>query len=536
MVQGPHVNIFNLSYFVEGTKLNFSNFTYTFGQKKIGIVGDNGVGKTTLLKLIVGELKPNLGSVLVIGNLSYAPQDLSVFLDKTVGEVLAISDKLDALKRIEAGSINQIDFDLIGNAWDLERNFMHHLQTFGLSDISMDGKFGDLSGGQKTRIMLIKSMLSGADFIFWDEPTNNLDIDAKNEIYRFIDNIDTGLIVISHDRKLLEQMDEIIEITTMGINLYGGNYNDFLEQKLINTLALERQFDDASKAKKKAERTVQQTIERHDKKRANGRRAFLEGKIDRNMANSMRGRSERTQSRMNKQGDKMLAEANKKYNTIKMQMEVKEDIHAQLEKTLLPNGKMVIEVNNLSFAYSKKSEEIIKNFSFSLYGPERVAFLGKNGSGKTTLIKLLIGELEPVVGNIRMGSLRWSYLNQDISILDKSITVIENFKRLNPDESENKCYHALAQFNFRNKDAEKLVTNLSGGELIRAALACVLMSNTPPQLLILDEPTNHLDISSINALENIINQYCGALMVVSHDTTFLEKIHVEKFIEVNFVN
>ncbi|MCD6025806.1 MAG: yheS 1 [Solimicrobium sp.] len=524
---------YNLRYQIDGTAVNIHDFTHTFYQQKIGIVGDNGIGKSTLLKLIMGELLPQFGSISVLGSICYCPQDYRRFYGDTVADILGVTAKLEALRNITMGNMDQINFETLNDDWNVERKVASQLELFGLEEINRERAFSTLSAGQKTRLLLIRSILNDSDFLLFDEPTNNLDIKARHILYDFVSQTERGLLMVSHDRNLLQHCDQIIELTSKGITIYGGDFTDYTEQKKINENAIERQYEDAKKAQKKAQRSVQLSLEVLDKKRSKGRKLFVEGKIDRNEANGKRGRSERTQARLNTQEARLLSSVSRHLNSAKQMREIKEEINVSLHKTSVPNGKMVLAIEDLTYQYTTIDRWLFSKFKMSIFGAERVALVGSNGVGKTTLLKIICGELSLVYGTVAIGIEHWSYLNQDIDMLFTEQTILENFKRINPDLLHEECHHALAQFKFRNKDADKLVSNLSGGEKIRAGLACVLMSSAPPQLLVLDEPTNHLDMVSILALEEIVNQYQGALLVVSHDATFLEKINVKRYVDLS---
>jgi ATPase subunit of ABC transporter with duplicated ATPase domains len=190
----------------------------------------------------------------------------------------------------------------------------------------------------------------------------------------------------------------------------------------------------------------------------------------------------------------------------------------------------VLDIQGLVFAYPGHAP-IISDFKMTVVGAKRVAISGKNGSGKTTLLKLIMGQLIPTSGTIKVGVQHRAYLDQTLSVLDSDQTILENFRRLNPDVQETDCRLRLATFLFVYDDVNKLVSNLSGGEKMRAALACILMGDTPPQLIMLDEPTNNVDLESIASIEQALANYKGALIVVSHDVTFLQNIGVEETIE-----
>ena len=215
------------------------------------------------------------------------------------------------------------------------------------------------------------------------------------------------------------------------------------------------------------------------------------------------------------------------------QIDIKEALKLNLLKTQVPTGKRVLQIKNLGFQYPNSKEALFKQFNFELQGPNRMALHGPNGSGKTTLLKLIMGELTPSQGSVTHGVETVAYLDQHASVLDPKKTILENYQRLNPKATQNESHSVLAQFLFRNVQAMKPVEQLSGGEKIRAALACVLGAVHPPQLLILDEPTNHLDLHSIECIEQALQAYQGAMLVISHDKVFLENLGIQASIRIS---
>ena len=201
----------------------------------------------------------------------------------------------------------------------------------------------------------------------------------------------------------------------------------------------------------------------------------------------------------------------------------------KLPSTRLPAGREVVWLDRVSASYQPQ-RPVLRDLSLAIVGPERVAIIGPNGSGKTTLLKLIAGKLRPVAGTVRVRR-DFVLFDQTISLLDPEISVIDNFRRLNPGAGANECHAALARFMFRADAALQIVGRLSGGQLFRAGLACVLGGATPPSLLILDEPTNHLDLESIEAVEAGLRAYDGALLVVSHDEAFLEAIGITRQVD-----
>lgn len=531
----PQILLHQIDYSITTDKPLFTALSLSLdAEKKVGLVGRNGMGKSTLFKLIMGELSPQAGSIQVNGTLAYCPQTGCAPASATVADMLGVREKLDALARILGGSISEKDFQIVGDDWMLTEHLHQQLNAFNLAFLSLDHPIQDLSGGEKTRLRLAKAFLANADWMLLDEPTNNLDASARKHLYELIAAWDKGLLIISHDRTLLNGMDQIIELTSLGVKSYGGNYDHYLEQKTLMQEAAQHDLLAAKISLDKSRQSIQLTRERSEQKRSQGRKLFTTGKIDKLFANSQKGRCERTQSRHVKQNENMLGNAEKKLDEAKANIEITPEIQVSLPKTYVPSGKMLVEMEELTFAHAN-THPIIQQFNLLIAGPERIAFAGCNGSGKTTLVKLMLGKLMPLSGKLHVGTTRVSYLDQQAMTLHPDLSILDNFLLLNPDARLNDAYAALATFLFRNTATHQLVNQLSGGEKLRAELACALMSTNPPQLLILDEPTNHLDLDSITSIESALNQYQGAMIVISHDQSFLDRINITRFIHAPFI-
>ncbi len=486
----------------------FQSLSLAFGNEKTGLIGRNGVGKSTLLKLLMGEITAESGSIQITGTVAYCPQQMNIPASTTVADLLEIQNELGTIRR--------------------------YLNVFGLKHIDLYQSAADLSGGERTRLLLAKVFSSNADFLVLDEPTNNLDITARELLYDAVSRWNKGLLIVSHDRTLLNLMDRTIELTSLGADIYGGNYDHYEEQKLLRRDATQRELSDAKKALNKTRTSAQATRERGEQKRSQGRKLFLTGKIDKLFARAQQGRSERTHGRSTRQAENQINDAQQKVTAARAKIEVHEDIIVDLPATHVPNGKIIVDLEHVYFSPKNKCT-IINNFSLCMTGPERIALIGANGSGKTTLVKLILGELTATTGKIFIGTEHISYLDQQAKTLNPELSIAANFLRLNPEAKPIDAHAALAKFLFRNTAAHKLVKNLSGGEKLRAELACALMAKHPPQLLILDEPTNHLDLASIAGIESALKNYQGAMIVISHDMRFLENIDVSKFVRAPFI-
>lgn len=528
----------NLSYSI-GDKTLFNNISFSLGSEKTGLVGSNGTGKTTLLKLIIGELAPQSGVVHANCKIGYMPQNFVINQDQTIAQVFGIDQKIAALEKINSGTGNQHDFEIVGDDWDFLEQSKSALSKVNLGYLDLSRQIKTLSGGETTRVFLARLLMDKINFLILDEPTNNLDAGSRLALYDVIKNFDGGLLVVSHDRQLLSFVDQIIELSSIGLKTYGGNYTDYVEQKRIEQDALEQDIIDAQKHLSKTKKTVQTSKERYDQRVSMGNRARQSRSQPKMFLDYQKGRAEKTKSKLEEQSDKLLETAKDKLLTAKSKLEQKELFDFELEATRVHNTKLVLDIQDLVFAYpvykNTPTEEshnpIIKDFNLTIIGPKRIAITGSNGSGKTTLLKLIMGQLTPTGGSIKVGVQHCAYLDQELSVLKPDQTVLENFKRLNPSVKETDCRLRLAAFLFEHNDALKLVKNLSGGEKMRAALACVLMGDCPPQLILLDEPTNNMDLESIASIERALKSYKGALIAISHDEIFLQNIGVEEKIK-----
>jgi ATPase subunit of ABC transporter with duplicated ATPase domains len=505
----------------EGRPL-LSDINLSFTAERAGLVGRNGVGKTTVLKLIAGDLAPQSGRVSVNGRLGVLRQAVRVDADETVADLFEVRPALALLDRAEAG---EADADELARAdWTLESRFAAALARLGL-DATPQTRLSTLSGGQRTRAGLAALVFAEPDFILLDEPTNNLDREGRRNVIDLLAGWDGGAIVVSHDRELLETMDAIVELTTLGVTRYGGNWSHYRERKAIELAAARQELSDAERRVDGIARRGQEMAERKARRDRGGERTRARGDIPRIQLNAMKDRAENTSGAHARTAERLRTQALVDATAARRKVEVLQPLTVALPSTELPAGRIVLKVDKASVGYEPQ-RPVLHKLSFEIVGPERVAVTGPNGSGKTTLLALITGHLQPASGSVRVMT-RFALLDQQVSLLDPALSIRDNFRRINPRVDENACRAALARFMFRADAALQTVAALSGGQMLRAGLACVLAGDPPP-LLILDEPTNHLDIESIEAVEAGLQAYDGALLVVSHDETFLEALGVTR--------
>jgi ATPase subunit of ABC transporter with duplicated ATPase domains len=505
--------------------------TLALGREKTGLVGANGSGKTTLVRLVTGELAPTEGSVSRYGTLAHLPQDFAPLGGQTVAQALGVAEKLAALARITAGEALPDDLAVLDDDWTVEARVEAELSRLGLAHLALDRLVRSLSGGETTRLVLASLFLRRPDLLVLDEPTNNLDRASREALYAAVRDWRGGLLVVSHDRELLALMDRIAELSPQGLRLYGGNFELYTAQRDAEAAAAQRELADAAKQVRKEKQEAQATRERQERRSSRGQKGRDKGGAPKILLNKMRDTSDRTTARLGEVSAARVESAQEALGAARQRAEQRRKLDIALAPIDLPAGKLVLEMEGVSYRHPGADRALFEGLHLRLYGPERVGLVGANGSGKTTLLKLILGELQPTTGSVRVGVERVSCLDQHSSLLIPDRSVLDNFRAWAPGLSETVCRLTLARFLFRTDDVHRLTGTLSGGERLRAALACVLTAVSPPQLLLLDEPTNHLDLDSLENLEQALRAYTGALLVVSHDRTFLENVGVSRCVE-----
>lgn len=519
----PGITVSNLSWSLPDARPLFSDLNLSFTAERAGLVGRNGVGKTTLLKLIAGQITPGSGGIAIFGRVAMLRQSVQVHENETVADLFGVRDALSVLARAEEGSATN---DEIANAdWTLLARMQSALGRVGL-DANAEMLLATLSGGQRTRAALAALVFGEPDFLLLDEPTNNLDREGRAAVVELLANWRAGAIVVSHDRELLETMDAVIEMTSLGAQRYGGNWSAYRARKQIELAAAEHDLADAQKRVAEVERGAQQAAERKARRDRAGRAKAMRGDMPKIMIGGLKENAENTGAENVRLAERRRADALESAQEARERIEVLQALKLSLPRVNLPAGKVVLQVEGISVGY-EEGPAVLRDVSFSIVGPERVSITGANGSGKTTLLSLITGEMKPWSGAVRLQT-PFAFFDQDVSLLDPNLSVLDNFKRLNPDADENACRAVLARFLFRADAAHQIVSTLSGGQTLRAGLACVLGGASPPPLLILDEPTNHLDLGAIEAIEGALSAYDGALLIVSHDEAFLEAIGVTR--------
>lgn len=497
--------------------------------KKASVIGNNGTGKSTLLKLIAGELKASAGSIDCASTPYYVPQQIGI-KGMSISQALGVSDKLEALHALYNGSDNYTYYDLLADDWDIESRCRAALDSWGLTALEWTTPMDLLSGGEKTKLFLAGIQIHNPKVLLLDEPTNHLDFSSRQKLYELISNSRTTALIVSHDITLLNLLSETYELSSQGVKSYGGNYDFYKIQKEIEEQALHQQISAEATALRSARRKAQEVNERQEKRARQGKKN--KDQIPRILQRGLKNSGQKTAARLKNKHADIINQNRQKLSELRQKVPDVCELKLNFENACLPNGKLLVSATTVNFRYNEQKALWQTPLTIEIRSGERIHLKGDNGTGKTTLIKLLTGELQPTSGKVVLTDFSFIYLDQEYSKVSTSLTLLEfaqQYNRLHLLDHEIKL--RLHRALFPQEMWYKPCQVLSGGERMRLYLCCLMISNHMPDLFILDEPTNNLDLKSLEILTATLKNYQGTLLVISHDTKFVEEIGITKTFE-----
>lgn len=539
------ISIQQISYIHPDKEVLFSdlNFAISKGQK-LGLVGNNGCGKSTLLQIIAGQRSPSSGVIVRPDDLYYIPQHFGQYDSLTIAQALQTDHKQEALHAILAGDASTENFTILNDDWNIEERSMAALDSWGLGQFTLSYPMNLLSGGEKTRVFLAGMDIHNPSVILMDEPTNHLDSSGRQRLYDWVQKWRSTLLIVSHDRTILNLLPEICELEKHQLTYYGGNYEFYKEQKNIMQQVLLERIEEKDKALRLARKVARETAERRDKQNVRGEKANMKKGVPRIVLNSLQSKSEKSTAKLNNAHQEKAGKLTDERNQLKSSLPSTAALKTDFNSSSLHSGKILVTAEKINFSYHQMDNKESLNtsgtdnpeqflwktpLSFQIKSGDRLCVKGLNGSGKTTLLKLITGQLQTQTGTLTRADFTYVYLNQEYSIIDDRNSVLEQayaFNSRNLPEHEIKII--LNRFLFPASEWDKSCRKLSGGEKMRLAFCCLMISNNTPDMFILDEPTNNLDIQSIEIITATIKNYTGTVIAISHDDYFIKEIGIDQ--------
>ncbi|ULH10646.1 ATP-binding cassette domain-containing protein [Serratia marcescens] len=516
--QSPYFVLHQLTcQFADGETL-FGPLDLAFDRQRCGLVGRNGVGKTQLLRLIAGLDQPGNGHVESHAALAYVAQQPEIAPHTTLAQLLGYGEVFAALARLEQGRPLADDIDRLEGRWDLNDRLQNVFAAAGLPAFDPLRSASSLSGGERMRASLCGALLGEADFLLLDEPTNHLDSAGRAWLYQQLDQWRGGLLIASHDRQLLGRMERIVELTPGALRSYGGNYEDYRRQRDTEQQAARADLEHAREERRRTRARQQKEHDMSQRRSAQTLRVVDTLNIASFERVAYKSAAKESLGTLRKQHQDRRDSLDAAVREAYQRVEEEPPVLLALPGSEVNANKQVLVLERLQLPFVSAPP-----LDLRIDGPMRVALTGPNGCGKSTLLKTLLGQLTALSGHCHC-PLSTAYLDQTLSQLDPGLSVMEHLGLQDSPLAEGALRTRLAQLQLGADRIALPLGSLSGGERLKAALACALWRQQPAQLLLLDEPTNHLDLASSLAIETALADFPGAMLVVSHDEDFLQAL------------
>lgn len=526
------ITISALTYHHPNREQLFEQLTFTVNKgEKAALVGNNGVGKSTLLQLIAGILQPSAGNIFTLSVPWYVPQHLGQYDNFTIAAALKVDHKIAAIKAITEGSTDERYFYGLEDDWEIEDKVYTALSKWQLGHLGPTQPMRNLSGGEKTKVFLAGLEIHTPGIILLDEPSNHLDRSSREQLYELISGTRATLLAVSHDRTLLNLLPETLELSPFGIELYGGNFDFYREQKEGKVNALQSELQEQSKTLKQTQQKARDVAEKRQKIESRGKAQGRSGSLSRIIAGGLKSKAESSTAKALDVQDEKLSAISESIRNIRGQIQQYQVLRIDIGASNLHQGKVLVDATDLTCNFG--NGPLWQPLTFQIRSGDRAHIKGNNGAGKTTLIKLITGNLNSSGGNIRRAEFTYLYLDQDYTLIKPDMSVFEQVQYYNSRNlQEHELKSLLIYTQFERPAWDKKCEVLSGGEKMKLSLCCLAVSNHTPDMLILDEPTNNLDVKSLEVLTASVKDYNGTLLVISHDEYFIDEIGINQLIEV----